>query len=731
MLKYCLRRKTRESNNGIIVLMMCLAFLYAVLSMSVQDAALVNFNRIRREYNVYGPGNTRSESNVGELHSGMEVQQTIPVVQCVDEISILFSTYARTNHGEVCITVTGEESGNVYLEKRLDASEITDNSYLHLEFDEKVSALEDRSIRVSIRSFCSEENAITVYASSEDTITDGNMYLNGEYQDSDLTLKTSGSTRYSDREIIQQAVYVVIAATAAGGLCLLAYWLLAKRFRFDFDFKCIVLWGILAGMAFVVECFIRGDGWFVPYRFSFILGILSVLLLLFRFRSVMFEKPEYLFLLIALFMGLRLAMLSYTCVVWDDEIHFSRALELCRSTGMKITYADAAIMEWKYRFIFSNSRNIEGILVDMRDLWMMGKTQISKSMDSNLTLMGKLAYVPAAIGLITGKILSLPYIDTFILGKIINVLVYTFAVYKAVEITPIGKRIMLVVALFPTNLLLSANYSYDAWTTGFTLLWIAMLLDEMVHLERIMTNQRLLSMLAVFVLSCSSKRIYCVLGLMFFLMPKEKAGTLMDKRKYYFGVCLTAVILLLSFTVPFLLDTSRQSDLRGGSDVNSGEQLKFILTHPVVYTGILLRHLLSYLSLESAESYMTSFGYLGKISHLPLLVLTTIVTVTDRSEADDRIVKPWRNRGIVYGCAFAAVCMISTALYISFTPVGLNQINGCQKRYLLPLVFPCLLFASTDWAPMKARPSRLNACVFIASAVIALATEWSCYLVSF
>ena len=33
------------------------------------------------------------------------------------------------------------------------------------------------------------------------------------------------------------------------------------------------------------------------------------------------------------------------------------------------------------------------------------------------------------------------------------------------------------------------------------------------------------------------------------------------------------------------------------------------------------------------------------------------------------------------------IILIATALYISFTPVAFETINGCQPRYLIPLMF--------------------------------------------
>ena len=44
--------------------------------------------------------------------------------------------------------------------------------------------------------------------------------------------------------------------------------------------------------------------------------------------------------------------------------------------------------------------------------------------------------------------------------------------------------------------------------------------------------------------------------------------------------------------------------------------------------------------------------------------------------------------------ACIVMCVIGlvwTALYLDFTPVGLNVINGVQPRYYIPLMFPVIL----------------------------------------
>ena len=47
---------------------------------------------------------------------------------------------------------------------------------------------------------------------------------------------------------------------------------------------------------------------------------------------------------------------------------------------------------------------------------------------------------------------------------------------------------------------------------------------------------------------------------------------------------------------------------------------------------------------------------------------------------------------------YISVCIICFCLYISFTPTGMDYIDGVQPRYLLPFVFPVLMLLGSGLA---------------------------------
>ena len=55
---------------------------------------------------------------------------------------------------------------------------------------------------------------------------------------------------------------------------------------------------------------------------------------------------------------------------------------------------------------------------------------------------------------------------------------------------------------------------------------------------------------------------------------------------------------------------------------------------------------------------------------------------------------------------FGVMCLIWTALYLSFTPVGLSQINGVQGRYYIPITIWLLWVLRNKKIVNKMNPAR-------------------------
>lgn len=78
-----------------------------------------------------------------------------------------------------------------------------------------------------------------------------------------------------------------------------------------------------------------------------------------------------------------------------------------------------------------------------------------------------------------------------------------------------------------------------------------------------------------------------------------------------------------------------------------------------------------------------------------LVPMFTILAICPEANADPHYkLKLW-DKFVIFVSVFGTIFMIWLALYLSFTPVGENEIRGVQARYYLPLIY--MLFALLPW----------------------------------
>ncbi len=92
-----------------------------------------------------------------------------------------------------------------------------------------------------------------------------------------------------------------------------------------------------------------------------------------------------------------------------------------------------------------------------------------------------IAYIPCALGLWLGRLLSLPLLTCFALGRLFNLFAYVVVTAIAILYIPKWKSLIATVALLPYAVYLASNYSYDPWVTGFLLLAVALVLRGVVE----------------------------------------------------------------------------------------------------------------------------------------------------------------------------------------------------------------------------------------------------------
>lgn len=445
-------------------------------------------------------------------------------------------------------------------------------------------------------------------------------------------------------------------------------------------------------------------------RMSFLLLIsLEVLISFVTYKSGLIRFYNCVLLCI-LFIGsfISFALPPITGWSWDDQIHYDHALGLSylgRSSYdssdeilVHVPWSVPSIPELGTEQMKDAELSVASSYGSTASDYKISNGFVSPVDQSSLAVMSTVGYIPSAIGLWTARLLHLARPLQFILGRFFNLISYAVLCAWAIRVCPTKKTLVAAISLLPTSVYIAAQYSYDAMVTSWLLFAACFLLKELYQPEKRLGVGAGFILFLSFTFGLAPKAIYFpLLGLML-LMPDGKFKDHRSCRNFKILVTAFALVMILSFTLPMLFSTSAQAgDARGGSDVSAIGQIIFILQHPIQFLGVLWRFIIQYISPVVSDQYSILLPYLGMVTSrfawlatCPLIILVACVASGDTPN------KRMFSRGkalFVLFLVLVTVALVATALYVSFTPVGHWTVNGCQPRYLIPLIFPALYFS--------------------------------------
>jgi uncharacterized membrane protein len=470
---------------------------------------------------------------------------------------------------------------------------------------------------------------------------------------------------------------------------------------------------------------------FNPFRFAFLLSIGAIAVGLFVLRKTVGSHPEYAFLVIVLVSGSLFVFSeprSYTS--WDEFIHYKRADKVALKDIFTKTVND--IYATTNSVPYSYSADEQAAINEHFDHDYKKIVSKKKPGGEKVSIIGRIseiyariAYLPSGMAILAGRTLHVPRHTVFAFAQWINLFLFSILIFCSIRILRTGKLLLAVVALLPTSVFLASNFSYDSWVTGFIALGLAILFRALQDPTRTLSARETGLMIGSLVLGCAPKAIYFPLMLPLLLLKRSSFGSAKRYRYFVIAAVVSTLFVIASFALPFLVSGSDFSDGRGGKAVDAIGQVHFILSDPIGYAGILLGFLKDYLNPINFAGLATSFAYMGGMSgFLPLLAILILLTATDRNATDSATGN--RIRWTIVTIVLATIILISTSLYVSFTPVGSPIINGVQPRYLIPLLFPLLfVFGHSKFGIPDRYRNTYATIVFSLISIILLHGIWS------
>lgn len=437
--------------------------------------------------------------------------------------------------------------------------------------------------------------------------------------------------------------------------------------------------------------------------------------------------PAILFLAIILVVG---ALFAYTFPIstsigWDEQIHYRNSLDLKNHIYMSENRADYYQSIRAY-FVSDHKWNSQTAL-----LWVLDDTiEVHPTQIARVNIYTSITYLPTASVMLLADFFSFNFFTEMVLAKMANIIVYGFVIYAGLKKLKSGIFLFSSILLLPTCVFETATFTYDTWTLAFIAYSVIYMVSELQNPDKKIRLRDCILMFGSMILGCGTKAVYFTLMLPMLFFSKKKFESVGTEKKYRIACVLSILFILLSFTLPFFGDMDSRTDLRGGLDVNAGEQVKFILTNPFKYIAILFNFLTEYLTLYNANLNIATYCLIGNsdmIFGTVSILLIIICAIIDRKKEDD-IGFAFKGVGLI--SAMLSIVLVTTALYVSFTPVKLGTVNGCQFRYLFPVMPTVFYFINFKSVKPNINQSKAKAVIFGILSANLLLSYYSTYIES-
>lgn len=312
------------------------------------------------------------------------------------------------------------------------------------------------------------------------------------------------------------------------------------------------------------------------------------------------------------------------------------------------------------------------------------------TMFPNTSLYCPASYIPQAIGLKIGTLFTKSAYNTFYAARIGGLVACLLICFAAIYIIPRGRKILFTILIFPMSMQEMISISPDGIVLALAGLYVALLMKILFSEGKI--KNRDIIFLALISLELSlCKIVYIILILMIFMIPDEKFESKPQKLITRFAIpviCVVANLAWLKIASGYLMEFNE--------GVNSGEQVKFVLTHIPTYLRTIIRTVGQnyYGMLWIATMIGSSLGWLNvKIPAIAwglVLAMLVIEMIITRFDAKIKV----RYFVLTLLTFIGGFGLIASSLYVQWTPVANQYIEGIQGRYFIPLCAPAIFAIS-------------------------------------
>ena len=303
---------------------------------------------------------------------------------------------------------------------------------------------------------------------------------------------------------------------------------------------------------------------------------------------------------------------------------------------------------------------------------------------TNTKYLKALPYLPSAILLFLLKLIGVSPLVMSVAGRFLSLIVMLIMYYLAIKNVPILKRLFMVICLLPI-VLHQAVINQDYLTNATVILLIAMVLKYRYKQIRIgIEEMSILSVLGI-MLACCKFGYFVFLGVIF-LIPCRLFKT--KKVAVLFKLAFIIIPIMVSFignvAITAAEDTTHYS-------------ISYSLSNPVNTIKVFAKTFWQRAELDLFRGQFDGFGVSTKwnngfISSV-LYFIYILYFLSSEKQDVEKIEK--KTRIVLFVIAFLLIGVVYSAMYLNWTNIGADTIDGLQPRYFTPAIL-CLALAFSN-----------------------------------
>lgn len=705
----------------------------------------------REDYKKSSVFATNEENLVGNICEGTVIKQTFTAeYDGLSSVDIQLATYARKNNATISYTVC-DADGNVIKSDKIKARSIADNEYRSFRFS-PVKNSKGKMYSITVTSDGTAENSITAWASKTDTYSGGVLYINGNDAGFDMAFNAS----YSEMKgtvisVLLAALLIAVTAlfilTEKEYLKLLyAYFVTVnKKLRSHkasvFLFNFYVVLALLSSLLFPVSALLKSKALF----FTAVIFVIFAVII----RRVFLKKAEQRcetehpvpkicrsikakhfssentsakinskaaslankFAVLALIFGIVIIFITPPMSCPDDDDHFTNVMRIANGDflpSVENGQAGSYLTEDQYNLHIRFSSNVFGYnLLDYATVKELLSTERSETkIFVPMEPINPLSYNAAALGgWIGANILGIENAySIYLLARISNLILFIFAVKKALEITPIFKNTMFLIALMPMTVYQCSSLSYDTTIICGSLLLFAYI-AKLVSADssyKIKNSDIVGVAVASLLLFCGKLAYFPLIVILLGISIKKFGNT----KRYITCISIVAAAAVIGYLIPAVLMNTATKDAVDTVSENVIAQKEYFMNNLHIIPDIFITTFRArgrfYIS-----SAIGNFGWLDTplpqafiIIYLILLILTAIFDACVTSG-----INLYTRLSSLFVCALIVAATV-LIMYLEHSPlvvpVGGLVSEGVQGRYFIPiLIFFALGFSNSSLLKFK------------------------------